>query len=210
MNIDTVLTERFKAATENAERMLLPLDTVTDRGMHTILGRYTAIIEPNFVSWMAAAMIFARSQDARYTAIENLEVEIGDNHAGTLRDFSRAARAYPEQEHQIWMDEQLHIVRSMNAQGNGLQNTAWIAYLENTSTAFIPYLAEIAQRRGSNELEYTNVHGAADIGHAEASLYAIDKEMREGYKNPMNTIDYVITRGHRFLERIFVTNVERK
>ncbi len=93
---------------------------------------------------------------------------------------------------------------------NGLQNTTLVTYLESTSVAFIPYLAEIARRRGSDNLEYTSAHGPADIGHAQDFLYALDRERKEGYGTVLPTIDATIVQGHQFLKHIFVKDIRMK
>jgi hypothetical protein len=41
----------------------------------------------------------------------------------------------------------------------------------------MPYLAELAQRQGSAEMEYTDVHGVCDITHTQELFRALEAEM---------------------------------
>ena len=72
-----------------------------------------------------------------------------------------------------------------------------MAAVENTSLGFIPYLAELAKLRGSEDLEYTDIHGEADIEHAKQFVWALEHEIKEhevvGFKIDRaikGTVDY--------------------
>jgi hypothetical protein len=52
-----------------------------------------------------------------------------------------------------------------------------MAFFEGFIQKFMPYLADLATRRGSSELEYTDVHGVVDVGHTEELYRALDAEL---------------------------------
>jgi hypothetical protein len=55
--------------------------------------------------------------------------------------------------------------------------TVMMAFFEGFICQFMPYLAGLAQRQGSSEMEYTNVHGVCDITHTEELYRALDAEL---------------------------------
>ena len=52
-----------------------------------------------------------------------------------------------------------------------------MAFFEGFIQRFMPYLAELAQRQGSAEMEYTDVHGVCDITHTQELFRALDAEL---------------------------------
>ena len=52
-----------------------------------------------------------------------------------------------------------------------------MAFFEGFIQRFMPYLSEIAQRQGSMEREYTDVHGVCDIAHTQELFRALEAEM---------------------------------
>jgi hypothetical protein len=52
-----------------------------------------------------------------------------------------------------------------------------MTFFESWIQRFMPYLEELAQRQGSSENEYTQVHGVCDIAHSEGLLHALEAEM---------------------------------
>jgi hypothetical protein len=52
-----------------------------------------------------------------------------------------------------------------------------MAFFEGFIQRFMPYLAELAQLRGSAEKEYTDVHGVCDIAHTQELFQALEVEM---------------------------------
>jgi hypothetical protein len=54
---------------------------------------------------------------------------------------------------------------------------AMMAFFESFIQRFMPYLEELAQRQGSAENEYTQVHGVCDIAHSEGLFHALEAEM---------------------------------
>jgi len=209
MEIKPELEKLFEEETDKVREILLPLESLTGVQTKKILGCYAAAIEPNFIPWVAATTISARSLEARYAASENLRDEIEEDHQGMLRDFVTKARAQPTPNHfdevQIYVQNMRRTFGSMD----GLTNTALLAYLENTSAAFIPYLADLAKARGSTKYTYTDAHGVADIEHAKQFLWALGHEMEAGYSTPNETIRHATSSGLGFLRGIFVRSQTR-
>jgi hypothetical protein len=52
-----------------------------------------------------------------------------------------------------------------------------MAFFEGFIQRFMPYLADLAQRQGSAEMEYTDVHGVCDITHTQELFRALEAEM---------------------------------
>lgn len=161
---------------------LKPIESVSVIEAKDIIGRYTAAVEGNFVPWMGAALIYARSPQGEYAAKENLGVEIRDNHQGMLREFAKHAGAEPSLEHYQAIDGVVSSMRSLVRRGNGLEVLTVMATLENISSVFIPYLAELARKRGSTNLRYTDIHGEADSKHAQQFIWALEHELKHHNK----------------------------
>src|SRR5436305_3065982 len=76
-----------------------------------IISRYTAVLEGNFIYWMTAAYLSARSREARPILLANLLEEVRDSHPAMLRRFALAARAYPTDCDFLAIDSDLTDVR---------------------------------------------------------------------------------------------------
>ena len=51
-----------------------------------------------------------------------------------------------------------------------------MAFFEGLIQKFMPYLADLAARQGSREMEYTDVHGVCDIAHTAGLYRALESE----------------------------------
>src|SRR5205814_1606406 len=76
-----------------------------------IIARYTAVLEGNFIYWMTATYLSARSPEARPILLDNLLEEVRDSHPAMLRTFALAARAYPTDLDALAIDRELTKVR---------------------------------------------------------------------------------------------------
>lgn len=178
--IDTIKTVKTKM-----QSFLAQNKTTDPEQASAILYTYAQIFEGNFVSWMAGAMLTARSPYARYAASENLWVELKDNHPGMLRAFIESCQVKP------WPNKslaELEKVRQEVGELSGLKNIALMAILENTSEIFIPYLAILAKQLGCQNFEYTDAHGVTDILHAEQFTKALQEEIEQSYPNAQTDI----------------------
>ncbi|MEK6825486.1 MAG: iron-containing redox enzyme family protein [Nanoarchaeota archaeon] len=200
MKSNNKLREKFIAATQ-AVKALLP-QNVTKEQAKEIIARYTAAFEGNFVAWMAASAIAAQTVQGRYAAEENIEVEMRDNHPGMLRKFSQSSNAAPSKEHYEEISKNIEEIRTLVGELNGVKSIALMTYLENTSAVFIPYLAQLAKRLGCIDFTYTDVHGVADVDHADQFLWALQHEIKKDPKG-MGTVEEVFQKAENFLRVIF-------
>lgn len=145
------------------------------RGM---IGRYAAVLEGNFIYWMTGVYLGVKSEEARSKVIENLTEEVRDCHPGMLRKFTLAANALPTDVDVCAVYEHLANVRLFVGRLTGVPTLVMMAFFEGFIQRFMAYLANLAQRQGSSEMVYTDVHGICDIGHTQELFHALDAEMR--------------------------------
>jgi hypothetical protein len=142
-----------------------------------ILTRYTAVLEGNFIYWMTGAYLAVKSEEARSIILENLHEEVRDCHPGMLRRFALAADAIPTDTDALAVQRDLTNVRLFIGRLQAVPIVAMMAFFEGFIQKFMPYLAELAARRGSLEREYTDVHGICDIAHSQELFRALASEM---------------------------------
>src|SRR5438477_4673922 len=127
---------------------------------------------------MSAALLSAGSDEARAKIIDNLREEGRDCHPGMMRRFAVAAQAVPTDVDAQAVYPNLMNVRSFIGRLEAVPITVTMAFFEGFICQFMPYLAELAERQGSTELEYTNVHGVCDITHTQELYQALEAEMK--------------------------------
>jgi hypothetical protein len=176
-NANAASYEHHFDVARNAVKAFLPEpDSMSVDECRAALRRYTAAVTPNFVKWLAAASLSARSQDARYAASENVYVEIRDDHPGMLRALARGSGALPETSDYEQVEPFVALVQSQVTKMNGLFLTAMNGCIEHTSLDYVPWIARISERLGNTNMEYVDVHGEADISHAQQLTWALNKE----------------------------------
>jgi hypothetical protein len=143
-----------------------------------ILARYTAVLEGNFIYWMTGAYIAAGSDEARAKIIDNLREEVRDCHPGMMRRFAIAADAVPTEGDAAAVYRDLTNVRTFIGRLEAVPNVVAMAFFEGFIQRFMPYLADLARRQGSSEMEYTDVHGVCDIPHTQELFNALEAELR--------------------------------
>jgi hypothetical protein len=142
-----------------------------------IIARYSAVLEGNFIYWMTAAYLSARSEEARSIIRANLSEEIRDCHPGMLRKFALAAGALPTDSDAMAVYPDLTNVRHFVGRLAGLQIVLMMAFFEGFIQRFMAFLAELARLQGSAEMQYTDVHGICDIAHTQELLRAMNAEI---------------------------------
>ena len=152
-----------------------------------IIARYTAVLEGNFIYWMTATYLSVRSSKAQTIIEENLREEVRDNHPGMLRRFAVAAHATSTDIDRLAIDTDLQKVRAFVARLSALQIVLMMAFFEGFIQRFMPYLADLAARQGSQEMEYTDVHGVVDIAHTQGLLEAFLEEVALRNSDPNST-----------------------
>jgi hypothetical protein len=142
-----------------------------------IIARYTAVLEGNFIYWMTAAYLAAQSKDAHPILLDNLREEIRDSHPAMLRRFSLAAKAYPTDADALAVDGDLTKVRLFLGNLSGAKTLMMMAFFEGFIQRFMIFLAGLAAAQGSDEQEYTSVHGVCDVTHSLELFRALSAEM---------------------------------
>jgi len=142
-----------------------------------IIARYTAVLEGNFIYWMTGAYIAAGSEEARAKIMDNLREEVRDCHPGMMRRFAISANAVPTDADAQAVYKNLMNVRLFIGRLSAVPIVVTMAFFEGFIQRFMPYLAELAQRQGSTEMEYTDVHGVCDITHTEELFRALEAEL---------------------------------
>jgi DNA-binding Lrp family transcriptional regulator len=142
-----------------------------------IIARYTAVLEGNFIYWMTGAYIAARSEEARSIIMDNLVEEVRDSHPLMLRKFAMAADAAPTDTDALVVYPNLSEVRLFIGRLEAAPIVATMAFFESFIQRFMAYLEELADRQGSSEKEYTQVHGVCDIAHSEGLFRGLEAEM---------------------------------
>src|SRR5260221_8923079 len=141
------------------------------RGM---IARYTAVLEGNFIYWMTGAYLSVGSDLARSIILENLHEEVRDCHPGMLRKFAVAAGAVPTDTDALAVSRSLSQVRLFIGRLSAVPIVVMMAFFEGFIQRFMAYLAELAQRQGSSEKEYTAVHGVCDVAHTKELFRALE------------------------------------
>jgi hypothetical protein len=142
-----------------------------------IIARYTAVLEGNFIYWMTGAYLSVGSEQSRSIILDNLREEVGDCHPGMLRRFAVAARAVPTDSDAMAVSQDLMNVRLFVGRLSGVRLVLMMAFFEGLIQRFMPFLAELAERQGSREREYTDVHGVCDVAHTRELFRALAAEM---------------------------------
>ena len=171
------IQERTERVTDNLLASLPHIESLSAEERRGIIARYAAVLEGNFIYWMTGAYLAVGSEMARSIIIDNLHEEVRDCHPGLLRRFVIAADAAPTDSDALAISRELLDVRLFIGRLSPVPILAMMAFFEGLIQRFMPYLAELAQRQGSEELEYTDVHGVCDIAHTEGLYRALEAEM---------------------------------
>jgi hypothetical protein len=164
-----------------------------------MIARYTAVLEGNFIYWMTGAYIACKSEAARTKIMENLHEEVRDSHPLMMRRFAIAAQAVPTDADVVAVHSNLTQMRLFIGRLNAVRILASMAFFEGFIQKFMPYLAELAQRQGSTEMEYTDVHGVCDITHTAELWNALEAEMA---LHPNAEVDENVYEGVRTLRTL--------
>src|SRR5580700_5209341 len=142
-----------------------------------IIARYTAVLEGNFIYWMTGALLAAKSEESRVIILDNLHEEVRDCHPGMMRRFAVAAAAFPTDSDALAVSRDLMNVRLFVGRLAGVRVVLMMTFFEGFIQRFMSFLAELAERQGSIEQEYTKVHGVCDVAHTQELFRALAAEM---------------------------------
>lgn len=164
------ITDDLLAALPDTERLSGP-------ARREMIARYSTVLEGNFIYWMTGAYLSAKSNDARSIILDNLYEEVRDCHPGMLRRFTMAAHADPSESDALAVYPQLSKVRLFVGRLAPAPILAMMAFFEGFIQRFMPYLADLARKQGSDEQEYTDVHSGCDVLHSQELYRALQAEM---------------------------------
>lgn len=150
---------------------------LSDGEVRRIISRFTAVLEGNFIYWMTGALLAVKSEAAREEILENLHEEVRDSHPRMLREFALAARAYPGEAEAMAVHQDLTKVRLFIGRLSAVPILTMMAFFEGYLQRLMPFLAELAAKRGSTERVYTDVHGVCDVAHTQGLYEALGAEM---------------------------------
>ena len=150
------------------------LSTAQRRG---IIARYAAVLEGNFIYWMTATLLSIKSEESRSIVLDNLREEVRDCHPAMMRRFALAAHAAPTDGDAMAVLETMTKVRLFLGRLSGVQSLLTMGFFEAFIQRFMAYLADLAQRQGSSDMEYTDVHGLCDITHTQELFRALTAEI---------------------------------
>jgi hypothetical protein len=151
-----------------------------------LIARYTAVLEGNFIYWMTGAYLAVGSDEARAKIVDNLTEEVRDSHPAMLRRFAMAANAVPTDADAQAVYQNLTNVRLFIGRLSPVPTVVSMAFFEGFIQRFMAYLAELARRQGSAEMEYTDVHGVCDVTHTEELFRALEAELALAPAKPAN------------------------
>jgi hypothetical protein len=168
---------RIEETTEDLLASLPAPGQLSAQERRSIIARYTAVLEGNFIYWMTGALLSVGSNEAREKILENLREEVRDCHPGMMRRFALAADAVPTEADAAAVYRNLMNVRLFVGRLSPVPILVTMAFFEGFIQRFMAYLAELAERQGSAEMEYTDVHGVCDVTHTQELFRALDAEM---------------------------------
>ena len=171
-----------------------------------IIARYTAVLEGNFIYWMTGAYLAVGSDEARAKIIDNLREEVRDCHPGMMRRFAIAAHAVPTVADAEAVHRNLMKVRLFIGRLSAVPIVVTMAFFEGFIQRFMAYLADLAQRQGSTEMEYTDVHGVCDVTHTQELFRALDAEMALAPPMPANEMFEGVELLRTLIQNIVVSN----
>jgi hypothetical protein len=171
-----------------------------------IIARYTAVLEGNFIYWMTGAYLAVGSDAARAKIIDNLREEVRDCHPGMMRRFAIAAHAVPTVADAEAVHRNLMNVRLFIGRLSAVPIVVTMAFFEGFIQRFMAYLADLARRQGSTEMEYTDVHGVCDVTHTQELFRALDAEMALAPPMPANDMFEGVELLRTLIQNIVVSN----
>jgi hypothetical protein len=142
-----------------------------------IIARYASVLEGNFIYWMTATVIAAKAEQSRPILLENLYEEVRDCHPQMMRKFAMAANAFPTDTDALAVHDDLTKVRQFMGKLLPVKSVLTMGFFEGFIQKFMPYLAYLAAKQGSTEMEYTDVHGVCDIEHTEGLFKVLAAEI---------------------------------
>jgi hypothetical protein len=157
---------------EKMKSLLPKFDDCNDEQIRHIIAKYWCFVELlSFWSVMWYAYFWAKSEAGKEALIDNIDCEGKQNHQMMLNTFLEECDAVYDKKISQYMREVLKpartILQKYANQESAFAHIVFLTLAENTSLEFIPRLAQGAQRLWCKDMTYTDVHGEADIKHAQ-------------------------------------------
>jgi hypothetical protein len=150
---------------------------LTSEERRGIIARYASVLEGNFIYWMTATVLATKAKQSRPILLENLYDEVHDCHPLMMRKFALAANAFPTDKDAMAVNDDLTRVRQFMGKLSPVKSVLTMGFFEGFIQKFMSYLAYLAEKQGSTELEYTDVHGVCDIEHTEGLFKVLAAEI---------------------------------
>lgn len=153
----------------------------------------------------ATSSFLEKYPEARRIVDDNMRDEVAQDHVGMAIRFAAAAGAFPDWRNEQHMEPICDRIRQLMSDpaSAAKYGIALLAMLENTSLVFIPDMEERAKRRGSKDLQFTQVHGMADEEHAKALCKAAAEVFDEGEAGDEVKFANAVDAGVAFIQRIY-------
>jgi hypothetical protein len=198
----TTTSSQIKNFSQKVSQILFPIEGLNVQSTKIILSRYKYVFEGNFITWMTSSYLFAQSLEAKQNSFENIWVEVIQNHPGLLHEFARAASINIDTDQ---IDESISKIREQISQQKSVYSITLMALLESSSAIFVPYLENLAISLGVKDLKYSQIHGIADIKHADQFLESLNAENAYYDDEKFDTqVNLAFENAFELLESIFV------
>jgi hypothetical protein len=177
MKLEKYLSDLARQLSDHIGSLLKEHKTSADK--QKVLVRYITAIHPHFIIWVTAMYISAKTSEARMAALDNLKLEISENHQAMLFNFMEQMNILPCSEEYERLFPVINKVQNTAAKLNSVTTATVIYLLEESSKVFIPWIEEVAVSLQASDLTYTRKHGEADDLHARQALNAVLYEANE-------------------------------
>jgi hypothetical protein len=174
---ESEIQQKIESMIDEMIASLPDANNLTSAERRGIIARYTSVLESNFIYWMTATLIAAKSLEVGPILLDNLHEEVRDAHPNMLRKFAVEANAFPTDHDALAANKELIDVRVFLGRLDGVQSLVTMGFFEGFIQKFMPFLASLAAAEGSTEMEYTDVHGVCDIEHTAGLFRALSLEM---------------------------------
>jgi hypothetical protein len=183
-------------------------EQLTSEERRGIIARYASVLEANFIYWMTATLLAVKAEKSRPILLKNLYEEVRDCHPLMLRKFAIAANAVPTNKDAMAVHDHLSKVRQFMGKLSPVESVLTMGFFEGYIQKFMSYLAYLAAKQGSTEMEYTDVHGVCDIEHTEGLFKVLAAEITLTPPEPDADLFEGVTLLRSLIEQIICPQTE--
>ncbi len=170
---------------------LPPIEGTSTERLSEIFLTYDSFIRPNFIMWLMLNKPTLKSEVAIKACEDNLECEINDNHPQLLLNFIEPIIRANIMNEVVIKNVENKIIENFGLINKITQFSSMpltglyvMAILENTSIEFVVWMKKASEKLGLKNKKYLDVHGEADILHANEFLNALESEIDLQDKKP--------------------------